>query len=901
MKKWVYFFWEANASMKSLLGGKGANLGEMTRMGLLIPPGFIINTKACNYFLQNNDRFPPGMWSQTLAAIKKIETKTKKKFGGAPAPLLLSIRSGAVISMPGMMDTVINLGLNEKSLVEVIKLTDNPRFAYDAYRRLIQMFGKIVMNIEAEKFENEIEKIKKKQGIKNDTELTTANLQSLVAKFLSLYRQETGQNFPQDPYQQLVMVIKAVFHSWNGKRAIDYRNFHQIPHNLGTAVNIMSMVFGNLGFDSGTGVAFTRSPSTGDNQLYGEYLLNAQGEDVVAGIRTPKPVNQLAKEMNGIYCQLKKIAKKLESHYLDVQDLEFTIEKGKLWILQTRTGNRTAQAAIKVATDMVKEGLINEKTALRRIQPAQVEQMLHPTIDPRAKLIVFAKGLNASPGAATGQVVFDADQAERWTQKGKKVILVRPETSPDDVHGMIASQGILTARGGLTSHAAVVARGIGKPCVAGCEQITVDLVKKQIKVEKTIIKEGDIISLNGASGEAILGAAPLIEPKMTNELKTLLGFADKIRKLGVRVNADTARDARRGREFGAEGIGLCRTEHMFFKENNRRLVVKMIMARNKKTRQRYLNQLLPYQRRDFEAIFKAMANLPVIIRLIDPPMHEFLPSKEALVAEVAVLRARKEKTANLKRKEQALAMIKKMWEVNPMLGLRGCRTGIIHPEITEMQVKAIFQAACQTAKHGLRVKPEVMIPLVSHVNELKTEQRRLEKVAQAVMKKEGVKISYKFGTMIETPRAAITADQLAEIAQFFSFGTNDLTQMTFGFSRDDAEAKFLFVYLAKKILQENPFETIDQKGVGKLMKKACELGRRTKKDLELGICGEHGGDPRSIHFCHQLGLNYVSCSPFRVPIARLASAQACLAGRQAALVSGRSRRGRRNEKDDKIN
>lgn len=869
MKKWVYLFNESGAKMKSLLGNKGANLGEMTKMGLPVPPGFTITTEACNYFLKNKGNFPQSMWPQTIKSLKFIEKKTGKKFGGAQAPLLLSVRSGAMISMPGMMDAILNLGLNDKIL-------DQTRFAYDAYRRLIQMFGKIVMGIEPEKFENEIAKLKRKRKVKEDTQLNKKDLQGLVEKFKNIYRQETDKNFPQDPWQQLELVIKAVFSSWNGKRAVDYRNFHHIPHHLCTAVDVVAMVFGNLGFDSGTGVAFTRSPSTGDKELYGEYLLNAQGEDVVAGIRTPKPVSLLKKEMKPIYQQLKKISERLEFHYRDLQDLEFTIEKGKLWILQTRTGKRTAHSAVKIAVDMMNEGLISKKEAILRVQPKQIEYLLHPTIDPQAKTTIIAKGLNASPGAATGQVVFEANQAEQWAQKKKKVILVRPETSPNDVHGMIAAEGILTARGGMTSHAAVIARGLGKPCIAGCEQIIVNLTKKEMKINKRVIKEGEIISLNGASGEVILGQAHLIEPKMTSQLKTLLKFADQVRKLEVWANADNAQDARRARDFGAQGIGLCRTEHMFFNEERRQIVVKMIMARSKKSREKYLKKILPYQRQDFQAIFKAMNGLPVIIRLIDPPMHEFLPNKEELIQEICRLRYQDKNKNSLAKKEKELAIIKKMWEVNPMLGLRGCRTGIIYPEISTMQVKAIFQAACQASKEGIQVKPEIMIPLVVDVNELKIERKRLEKTALRVMKKEGVKIDYKFGAMIETPRAALTADKIAQTAQFFSFGTNDLTQMVYCFSRDDAEAKFLFVYLAKKILLENPFETLDQAGVGELVKKGVELGRKTKKNLEIGICGEHGGDPKSIHFCHQIGLNYVSCSPFRVPVARLAAAQAAL-------------------------
>lgn len=876
MTKWVYLFEEGSAKDRFLLGGKGADLCEMTNLGLPVPPGFTITTKACNQFLEANGQFPPGMWRQTLKALKKIEKKTKKGFGDKENPLLVSVRSGGAVSMPGMMDTVLNLGLNEETMKGLIALTGNPRFCHDAYRRFIQMFGKIVMRIKGELFEEEIELVKKKEGVKQDTELTTEDLKILIEKFKKIYQEKTKEEFPQNPFEQLKLAIKAVFNSWKIKRAVDYRTFHGIPHNLGTGVNVVTMVFGNMGSDSGTGVAFTRSPATGERKLYGEYLLNAQGEDVVAGIRTPKPVDKLKEEMAEIYRQLNKIAQKLERHYQDVQDLEFTIEKGRLWILQTREGKRTAQAAVKVVTDMVKEGLIDKEEAIRRIEPLQIEQLLHPTIDPKAKVKVLAKGLNASPGAASGQAVFDADRAEEQAKKGEKVILVRPETSPDDVHGMLAAKGILTARGGMTSHAAVVARGLGKPCVAGCEEIKVDLKKREFQAGKIMVKEGDLLSINGATGEVILGKVPLIEPKMTKELATLLLFADKTKKLGVLANADNPKDAQRARDFGAKGVGLCRTEHMFFGEKRRPLVVKMIMAKTKKERKKYLDKLLPYQRRDFEGIFKVMDGLPVIIRLIDPPMHEFLPPREKLIEEVTRLRTLGKLGKEFKEKEALLEMVEKMWEINPMLGLRGCRTGIIFPEISEMQVRAIFQAACRMSRKGIKVYPEVMIPLVAHINELKIEQIRLENIAQAVMKKAKIKVDYKFGTMIEIPRAALTADKIASVAQFFSFGTNDLTQMTYGFSRDDAEAKFLFPYLEKKILPANPFETLDQEGVGKLVEMGTRLGRKTNPKLEVGICGEHGGDPQTIEFCHRIGLTYVSCSPFRVPIARLAAAQAAL-------------------------
>lgn len=862
--------------MKDLLGGKGANLAEMSKIGLPVPPGFTITTQACNYFLAHHNTSPKDMWEQTLKVLKEVEKLTGKKFGDKNNPLLVSVRSGGKISMPGMMQTVLNLGLNQKTIKGLIKLTNNPRFCYDAYRRFIHMFGSTVMDIENEKFGHTLDDYKEKKGYKHDTELSAQDWQTIIKKYKSIYKKEVKKEFPEDPLVQLKHAIEAVFLSWNIKRAVDYRNFHKIPHNLGTAVNIVTMVFGNIGNDSGTGVAFTRSPATGENKLYGEYLMNAQGEDVVAGIRTPINIDGLKKDAPKIYKQFSSIAKKLEKHYRDVQDLEFTIEKGKLWMLQTRTGKRTAQAAVKVAVDFVKEGLISEKEALLRIEPHQIEQLLHPQIDPQAKVEAIAKGLNASPGAATGKIVFDADRAEKKAKTGEKVILVRPETNPDDVHGMLAAQGILTARGGMTSHAAVVARGLGKPCVAGCEAIKINLRERFFKVGKHTLKEGDLLSINGSNGEVIKGRVSLIEPEITPELKQILSFADKVRKLGIKANADNPADAKRARDYGAEGIGLARTEHMFFGEERRPLVVKMIMAKTKKEKEKYLKKLLPYQRQDFEGLFKVMDGQSVIIRLIDPPMHEFLPPKDELIEEVAHLRHHKKSSSQLKQKVKTLETVQQMWEINPMLGLRGCRTGIVYPEISKMQVMAIIQAACRMAKKRIKVYPKIMIPLVSHVNELKIEQRRLEKIAEAVMKQEKCRIKYQFGTMIELPRAALLADELAEVADFFSFGTNDLTQMTFGLSRDDAEAKFLFPYLEKKIYPDNPFSTLDQKGVGKLVEIGVKQGRKTKPKMEIGICGEHGGDPASIEFCHQVGLDYVSCSPFRVPIARLAAAHAAL-------------------------
>ena len=877
--KYVYFFsaqkTEGGAEMKNLLGGKGANLAEMAKIGLPVPPGFTITTQACNDYFKNGLQFPHGLWEQIEENLKLLEKETGKKFGDPENPLLVSVRSGAPVSMPGMMDTVLNLGLNEKTVAGMIKLTNNPRFVFDAYRRLIQMFGNIVLKVEAEKFERALEDFKKQKGVKLDTELTANDWADLCEKFKEIIKEEKQREFPQEPYLQLRLAIKAVFDSWNNKRAIEYRKFHQIPDDLGTAVNIVTMVFGNMGSDSGTGVAFTRDPATGKKCLFGEYLLNAQGEDVVAGIRTPQKIEKLKEEMPNVYEELLEISQKLEKHYRDVQDIEFTIERGKLWILQTRTAKRTPQAAVKIAVDLVKEGLIDKKEAILRIKPQDLEKILHPIIDPQAKVKVIARGLNASPGAASGLVCFDADLAEEWAESGKEVILVRPETNPDDVHGMIRAKGILTQHGGVTSHAAVVARGLGKPAVTGCEALNIDLLAKKFNVGDVEVKEGEEITINGTTGEVILGKAPMLEPEITNELQELLNWADKIRKLGVWANADNPKDAKKALDYGAEGIGLCRTEHMFFEKGRREIVVKMIMAKDEKERQRYLDLLLPVQRKDFEEIFEIMEGKPVIVRLIDPPMHEFLPKKEVLIEEVTQLRAEGQ-SEELAEKEKVLKTVESLWEANPMLGLRGCRTGIIFPQISAMQVRAIFEAACNLAKKGKRVFPKVELPLVSHVNELKLEKQRLEKIAQEVMREKGIEINYEFGTMIELPRAALTADKIAQFAQFFSFGTNDLTQTTYGISRDDAEGKFLLKYIEEGILPENPFQVLDREGVGKLMQIAVSLGRKTKPNLEIGICGEHGGDPSSIEFCHQLGLDYVSCSPFRVPIARLAAAQAAI-------------------------
>ncbi len=908
-KKWVYLFSEGNKDMRDLLGGKGAGLAEMTNAQLPVPPGFTITTEACNTYTALGKKFPKGMWDQVLAAMKKVEAQTGKKFGAPKNPLLVSVRSGAKFSMPGMMDTVLNLGLNTETLKGIMALTGNERFAYDAYRRFIQMFGRIVMGIDAKKWDAIFEGVKAKYGAKADTDLGVDALKEVVAQYKELYKKEIGEEFPEDPYKQLELAIQAVFGSWMGKRAVDYRRLNKIPDNLGTAVNVCTMVFGNMGDDSGTGVAFTRDPGTGENELFGEYLANAQGEDVVAGIRTPMKIAELKEKNPKVYEQFRKLARQMEKHYREMQDLEFTVERGKLWMLQTRTGKRTARAAVKIAVDMVKEKLITKEEAVQRVEPGHIVQLLMPQFDFKAKEDaakagnLLAKGLNASPGAATGLAVFDPDTAEKLGKQGKAVILVRYETSPEDVHGMYASKGILTQHGGATSHAAVVARGAGLPCVAGCETIHVDEEKKLFTVGNKTIKEGDSISIDGGTGEVFAGEIKTVLPDFDKDedLKTLLGWADELRlkksrqgipnspAVGLQVwaNGDYPRDARMARKFGAQGIGLCRTEHMFFETDRLPIVQKMILAKNEAERQKYLDQLLPIQREDFIGILEAMEGLPVVIRLIDPPLHEFLPSYEELLVKQTELRVkiehmRKESVntsseeQQLKETEEMLKTVAGMREANPMLGLRGCRLGITMPQITVMQTRAIIEAACLLKKRGVDVHPEIMIPLVGHVNELKNQREILEAEAKKVMHEQGIEVEYKFGTMIEVPRGAITASQIAEYAEFFSFGTNDLTQMTMGVSRDDAEKAFLLKYVEEKILPANPFQELDREGVGMLMRWAVEHGRQTKPNLKVGICGEHGGDPSSIEFCHQIGLNYVSCSPFRVPVARLAAAQAAL-------------------------
>ena len=874
-KKRVYLFEEADGKNRLLFGGKGAGLADMTKAGLPVPPGFIITTEVCKEYYENGRKLPEGLMEEVLSAMKKLEEKTGKKFADPENPLLVSVRSGAPVSMPGMMDTILNLGLNDETVKGLAKKSNNERFAYDSYRRFIQMFGNVVLGIPHEKFEEILDHYKKEQGAKLDSELTAETLKKVVEAYKELVKKETGKDFPQDPYQQLEMAIKAVFDSWNNERAIIYRKLHNIPEDYGTAVNIVTMVFGNMGDDSGTGVAFTRNPSTGEKEFYGEYLTNAQGEDVVAGIRTPQPISKLAEEMPEVYKQLLEVRDLLEKYYRDVQDIEFTIEKGKLYMLQTRNAKRTAAAAVKIAVDMVKEGLITKEEAILRVSPEQINQLLHAQIDPKAEKKVIAKGLPASPGAASGKVVFSSREAEKRGKEGEKIILVRPETTPDDIGGLAAAQGVLTSRGGMTSHAAVVARGMGKPAVVGCEAIKIDLEKEEFRVGDVVVKKNDIITIDGSTGEVILGEVPMIPPTLSNELKELLSWADEIRKIGVRANADTPEDAQKAFEYGAEGIGLARTEHMFL-GNRLPLVQEMILAETEEERRKALDKLLPVQREDFIGLFKAMQGKPVTIRLIDPPLHEFLPPLLDLTVEVEVMKAKGITGKELEEKEKLLSVVKRLHEFNPMMGFRGCRLGMVYPEIFEMQVRAIMEAAVAVAKEGLPVKPEIMIPLVALESEMKVLGDLIHRVAKEVLEKSGINIEYKVGTMIEVPRAALIADKLAQIAEFFSFGTNDLTQMTFAFSRDDAEGKFLGRYREKGYIEEDPFEHLDTQGVGELMKIAIQKGRSTRPDLKVGICGEHGGDPKSIEFCYQIGLNYVSCSPFRVPVARLAAAQATL-------------------------
>lgn len=887
MEKYVYLFNEGNSDMRNILGGKGANLAEMTNIGLPVPFGFTISTQACNDYYKAGKKISDTVEQQILAALEQLEEKTGKKLGDVTNPLLVSVRSGSVFSMPGMMDTVLNLGMNDETVKAVARLTNNERFAYDSYRRFIQMFSNVVLGIDLFYFEQFLEETREKKGYKVDPELTAEDWQEVIAGYKAIVKRQKKIEFPQNPQEQLFLAIRAVFDSWNNQRAIVYRRIHKIPDSLGTAVNVQSMVFGNMGIDSGTGVAFTRNPSTGEHQLYGEYLMNAQGEDVVAGIRTPEAIHVLEKEMPDVYKKLLATCQLLEKHYQDMQDIEFTIERGELFILQTRNGKRTAQAAVQISVDMVREGIIDKETAILRVDPEQLNQLLHRRIDQTAKRVPLTKGLPASPGAATGAVVFDADEAEQLGKEGKKVILVRPETTPDDIHGIVAAEAVVTSRGGMTSHAAVVARGMGKACICGCESLKIDLKNKLFTVGDTVVNYGDIITIDGSTGEIMLGGIAMIEPQLSEEFKLLLSWADQVREIGVRANADNPVDARKAFEFGAGGIGLCRTEHMFMDPKRIPIVQSMILAENYEDRKGFLDQLLIMQQGDFEGIFEAMEGHPVTIRLLDPPMHEFLPDKEELLVEVTKLQLTAPDSPELAEKERLLKKVNQLAEFNPMLGHRGCRLGIIYPEIYEMQVRAIINAAVKVTEKGIPVKPEIMIPLVGHVNELKRMRQLVEETAEQVMSATGVYFDYLVGTMIEVPRAALTADRIAEQADFFSFGTNDLTQTTFGFSRDDAEGKFLQTYIEQKVLPENPFAVLDREGVGKLIEMGVTLGRKTKSNLKTGICGEHGGEKSSIEFCYLAGLDYVSCSPYRVPLARLAAAQATIQHRGSIVEAVR--------------
>jgi pyruvate,orthophosphate dikinase len=869
----VYFFGQGRAdgtaAMKEILGGKGAGLAEMTNIGIPVPPGFTIASSLCLHYLESL-QFPKRLRVEVENTLQRLETATGKHFGDGENPLLVSVRSGAAVSMPGMMETILNLGLNDATVQGLARQSDNPRFAWDSYRRFVQMYGTVVFDVPKKPFEDLLEAARHGCGVPRDIDLPVEDIRALVRRFKELIREQTGREFPDDPVRQLWGAIAAVFESWNTRRAIDYRKLHEIPDSMGTAVNVVAMVFGNLGEDSGTGVTFSRDPSTGERVLYGEFLLNAQGEDVVSGSRTPLPIAALREKLPHTYQELERVARTLERHFRDVQDMEFTIERGVLYMLQTRRGQRSGHAAVRIACDMVDEGLISEEEAVARIPPNDLNQLLHPTIDPESKLDLLTTGLPASPGAACGTAVFDADRAERMGRSGQSAILVRRETSPEDFHGMVMAKAILTARGGMTSHAAVVARGMGKPCIAGAQELEVDEKAGRFSVNGRRIAEGDWITVDGGTGKVYAGQAALITPEPSGNFLRLMQWADRIRQLRVRVNADTPADAHRGRDFGAEGIGLCRTEHMFFDGERLTAMREMIVASDKSGRERALAKLLPMQRADFEAIFRAMEGYPVTIRLLDPPLHEFLPHD---AQEVESLAAELEMPV-----DQLQVLVHRLQEVNPMLGLRGCRLGIIYPEITAMQVRAIFEAACTVANRKGRVMPEVMIPLTASAVEFRKQAFIVRQVAEEVFRERQITVPFLLGTMIELPRACVTADELAREAQFFSFGTNDLTQTTWGLSRDDA-GHFLPHYLEHGVIEADPFQVLDQAGVGKLIQMACELGRRTRNDLKLGICGEHGGEPGAVGFCDRLGMNYVSCSPFRVPIARLAAAPAALAAR----------------------
>ena len=890
MQIYVYFFGGGKADgkggMKDTLGGKGAGLAEMTNAGLPVPPGFTISTEVCRIFYENNGRLGEDIQRQIDEALARLEGLTEQKLGSTDRPLLVSVRSGAKFSMPGMMDTILNLGLNDITVKALATRTGNDRFAWDSYRRFIQMYGNVVLQINKRDFDEIFDRIKQKASAKLDTEIPVAALQEIVLAYKALVKEKTKADFPNDPRQQLLGAINAVFGSWNNPRAIHYRRMNKISESLGTAVNVQTMVFGNMGNTSGTGVGFTRNPSTGEKEFYGEFLINAQGEDVVAGIRTPTPIRELERVMPECYRQLREITDRLERHYRDMQDFEFTIQEGRLYMLQTRNGKRTGKAAVTIAADMVREGLITPEDAVMRVEPSQLEQLLHPILDPKAKVKELTQGLPASPGAVSGRIVFSADDAVEMAPKGR-VVLVRKETVPDDIHGMEVAVGILTSRGGMTSHAAVVARGMGKCCVVGAESISIDERNKVLTAGGKQLREGAWITLEGSTGKVFEGEVPTIDPDpASGDFAEFMAIADKIRRLGIRANADVPRDAEVARKFGAEGIGLCRTEHMFFAEDRLPHVQKMILANTEPERREELAKLLPFQRADFEGLFRAMDGLPVTIRLLDPPLHEFLPKREELMVEIATLRAKNGPAKEIEEKEKLLQRVEALHEFNPMLGHRGCRLGITYPEISEMQCRAIFEAACTVRKAGKTVKPEIMIPLVGLPKEFQEQKAIVDRVAQEVFKATGVKVEYMTGTMIELPRAVIVADQIAETAEFFSFGTNDLTQTAFGFSRDDS-GKIIGDYLAKGILTSDPFQELDREGVGALMKMGVERGRATRHNLKIGICGEHGGDPSSVEFCDQVGLDYVSCSPYRVPIARLAAAQAVVA-RKSSGERGRT-------------
>jgi pyruvate,orthophosphate dikinase len=884
--RFVYFFDEAAAlasdsdpkAVRNLLGGKGAGLAEMTAAGLPVPSGFTITTEACLRFYDAGGKFPEGLQQQVDLAMRELEKRTSKRFGIAENPLLVSVRSGARVSMPGMMDTILNLGLNDETVAGLARLTKNERFAWDAYRRFIMMFSNVVLGIAKDRFEELIEATRTSLGVRTDAEIDAASWKALTDRFKSIVR-EDGKEFPQDVYTQLYAAIEAVFASWHSKRAVDYRRYNKIPDDWGTAVNVMEMVFGNMGDDSGTGVAFTRDPNTGERVLFGEYLVNAQGEDVVAGIRTPEKISDLARLAPKVYSQFEEIAARLERHYRDVQDLEFTVERGKLFMLQTRSAKRTAEAAVKIARDLVEEGLIDKRRAVSMVSAQSLDQLFHARIDPNERVAIACKGLNAAPGAAAGQIVFSAEDAVTWKELGRKTILVRTETTPDDVHGMIAAEGVLTQKGGATSHAAVVARGMGKPCVAGCEAIRIDLRNKRASFGDRELSEGDWVTIDGTTGNVVIGELRLIPPpsQLPGWLATFLSWADELRRMEVWANADTPEDAAKARELGAQGIGLCRTEHMFMQPARLPVVHEMILATSVDERAKALEKLLPFQRDDFLGILEAMQGLPVTIRLLDPPLHEFLPSLEELLVETTELRFTKgTESAEYREKEAMLRRVQQLHEQNPMLGLRVCRLGIVYPEIYAMQVRAIFEAACELRRRGVDARPDVMIPGVGTKEEMQTTREAAKRVADDILEREKVEVPYRIGTMIELPRACIVAGELAADAEFFSFGTNDLTQTTYGYSRDDAEASFIPVYLDKRILKEDPFQVLDRHGVGSLMQQAVTLGRSARAGLKIGICGEHGGEPSSVAFCDGLGLDYVSCSPYRVPIARLAAAQSSI-------------------------